>query len=202
MSAWIHVWGADYKNSSPGLSPLSAQGYGENPQQKWPLILFLHGAGERGDDLNLVKVHGIPKIVEQREDFPFIVASPQCPKNSWWPAEADALNALLHLRPSVAAAIRRKHVFSKTLLCGYSTALRTRPFLSKLPKRWLMHWKNVAVMFNLPYILRQVTIPGRRHIITQNCTNGFSSIRKAGSRLLFWSRKNAFLYIQRLSWLC
>ncbi len=71
------------------------RGYGENPQQKWPLILFLHGAGERGDDLALVKVHGIPKIVEQREDFPFMAVSPQCPKFSWWTSELEALNALL-----------------------------------------------------------------------------------------------------------
>ena len=69
--------------------------YGEYPQQKWPLILFLHGAGERGNDLNLIKAHGIPKIVEQRENFPFIAVSPQCPKHSWWPVEVEALNALL-----------------------------------------------------------------------------------------------------------
>ncbi|MBM3211979.1 phospholipase [Candidatus Poribacteria bacterium] len=71
------------------------EGYNEDHDKKWPLILFLHGAGERGSDLNLVKVHGIPKIVEQREDFPFIAVSPQCPKNSWWTAEMEALNALL-----------------------------------------------------------------------------------------------------------
>jgi predicted peptidase len=71
------------------------KGYGEDQQQKWPLILFLHGAGERGDDLELVKIHGIPKIAEQREDFPFIAVSPQCSKFSWWTAELDALNALL-----------------------------------------------------------------------------------------------------------
>ena len=34
------------------------KGYGENPEQKWPLILFLHGAGERGDDIELVKKRG------------------------------------------------------------------------------------------------------------------------------------------------
>jgi predicted peptidase len=71
------------------------KGYGEDSQQKWPLILFLHGAGERGDDLKLVKVHGIPKIVEQKEDFPFIAISPQCPGFSWWTVELETLNALL-----------------------------------------------------------------------------------------------------------
>lgn len=68
------------------------QNYGKDPQKKWPLIFFLHGAGERGDDLNLLKKHGLPKIVESRPDFPFIVVSPQCPANSWWrPYELNAL---------------------------------------------------------------------------------------------------------------
>ncbi|MGQ9631523.1 MAG: prolyl oligopeptidase family serine peptidase [bacterium] len=71
------------------------KGYGTNPRRRWPLILFLHGAGERGDDLELVKKHGIPKIVEEWEDFPFIAVSPQCPKESWWTSEVEALNALL-----------------------------------------------------------------------------------------------------------
>ena len=63
--------------------------------QRWPLILFLHGAGERGDDLELVKKHGPPKIVEQKKDFPFIVVSPQCPSGSWWTDEIEVLTNLL-----------------------------------------------------------------------------------------------------------
>ena len=69
------------------------EGYGADPDKTWPLILFLHGAGERGSDLNRVKVHGPPKIVEQQKDFPFVVVSPQCPAGQWW--DPFALNALL-----------------------------------------------------------------------------------------------------------
>jgi predicted peptidase len=58
----------------------------------WPLVLFLHGAGERGDDLQAVKKHGPPKLIAQGRDFPFIVVAPQCPKNKWWePYELTAL---------------------------------------------------------------------------------------------------------------
>ena len=61
-------------------------------QEKWPLLLFLHGAGERGDDLNRVKVHGPPKLIEAGKDFPMIVVSPQCPPDQWWkPHELLAL---------------------------------------------------------------------------------------------------------------
>jgi predicted peptidase len=60
---------------------------------RWPLILFLHGAGERGANLDLVKVHGLPRLLDTRHDFPFIVVSPQCPQDGWW--SNDVLNALL-----------------------------------------------------------------------------------------------------------
>ncbi len=65
-------------------------------KEKWPLILFLHGAGERGSDLDRVRVHGIPRIVEEWSDFPFITVSPQCPVNSWWSDQIPALDALLN----------------------------------------------------------------------------------------------------------
>ena len=54
------------------------------PNNEWPLLIFLHGKGERGDDLEKVKVHGPPKRIEQGHDYPFIVAAPQCPANSRW----------------------------------------------------------------------------------------------------------------------
>lgn len=70
------------------------EGYGQK-EQKWPLMLFLHGAGERGDDLNKVKVHGPPKLIEQGKDLPFIVVSPQCPSGVWWPEKLETLTTLL-----------------------------------------------------------------------------------------------------------
>jgi predicted peptidase len=48
--------------------------------EKWPLMLFLHGLGESSNDnLDLVKIHGPAKIVENRPDFPFVLITPQCP---------------------------------------------------------------------------------------------------------------------------
>ena len=60
------------------------EGYQDKRESKWPLVLFLHGAGERGDNLNKVKAHGPPKLVEKGQEFPFIIVSPQCPKNQRW----------------------------------------------------------------------------------------------------------------------
>ena len=59
------------------------KGYSEEGK-KWPLMLFLHGAGERGSDINKVTVHGPPKIVRTNAEFPFVVISPQCPSGQRW----------------------------------------------------------------------------------------------------------------------
>jgi predicted peptidase len=71
--------------------------YEKDTKKTWPLILFLHGSGERGSDVNKVKVHGPPKIVESKPDSilakEFIVVSPQCPAGRGW--KADDLIVLL-----------------------------------------------------------------------------------------------------------
>jgi predicted peptidase len=51
-----------------------------------PLIIFLHGSGERGSDLNKVKTWGPPAIAEKDPAFPFMVVSPQVPEGEWWHA--------------------------------------------------------------------------------------------------------------------
>lgn len=69
--------------------------YSDNSSEKFPLILFLHGGGERGNDIDLVKKYGVPRYMEEHEDFPFIVVSPQCPFNTLWTMEMDSLYELL-----------------------------------------------------------------------------------------------------------
>ncbi len=69
-------------------------GYDADKDKKWPLMLFLHGAGERSDSVESVKKNGPPKIVQTRKDFPFVLVAPVCPRNEWWkPVElADLLD--------------------------------------------------------------------------------------------------------------
>ena len=51
---------------------------------KFPLIVTLHGIGERGSELRRVKGEGLPKILDGYNSFPFIVVSPQCPSTTEW----------------------------------------------------------------------------------------------------------------------
>jgi predicted peptidase len=68
------------------------ENYGKS-SEKSPLLLFLHGSGERGNDLSAVKKHGPPKLIGQGQQFPFVVVSPQCPADQRW--DAKTLLALL-----------------------------------------------------------------------------------------------------------
>ncbi|MCP4138455.1 MAG: prolyl oligopeptidase family serine peptidase [bacterium] len=73
------------------------EGY-ETARKNWPLILFLHGKGERGSKLRKVAKHGPPKLIaKEAKQFPFVIVSPQCPGNDSWAGEqqVDTLNALL-----------------------------------------------------------------------------------------------------------
>lgn len=62
--------------------------------QPYPLILFLHGAGERGSDLSLLLRQELPKKLE-RDALPFLVVSPQCPAGEWWTQHLGNLSKLL-----------------------------------------------------------------------------------------------------------
>lgn len=97
-------------------------GYDAKAAKQWPLILFLHGSGERGTNLAQVAVHGPPKLVKKNPPAPknetaeakanreaatklaaenFIIISPQCPNYERWDAEV-----LLELLATVQAAHR------------------------------------------------------------------------------------------------
>jgi len=69
--------------------------YEANTADSYPLILFLHGSGERGNDLTLIHQHGLTRQLQSWPDCPFIVLAPQCPLDSVWVFQVDALDSLL-----------------------------------------------------------------------------------------------------------
>ena len=57
-----------------------------DPSKKYPLVLFLHGSGERGNDNEAQLIHGAELFLRDsiRQNYPAIVVFPQCPLNSYW----------------------------------------------------------------------------------------------------------------------
>ena len=65
-------------------------------KKSYPLVFFLHGAGERGDDLDVASRHGFAKhIREDGAEYPFIYIAPQCPFEKYWGCFIESLGAFL-----------------------------------------------------------------------------------------------------------
>jgi len=68
------------------------KGYDQTTQE-WPLLIFIHGAGAVGDNPDELRKAGLPFYLDKKEDFPFIVISPQIPRDPMY--GLDALEALV-----------------------------------------------------------------------------------------------------------
>jgi len=70
----------------PGIQPtfLLYLPEGYPGDHAWPLLLFLHGSGERGRDVDRVTAHGPPRLAREGTNFPFVIVSPQCPAGGTW----------------------------------------------------------------------------------------------------------------------
>ncbi len=67
-----------------------------DPDKQYPLVFFLHGAGERGTDPDNAMRHGYMKYVrEQGKEYPFIFIAPQCPEGKYWGCYTESLSAFL-----------------------------------------------------------------------------------------------------------
>jgi predicted peptidase len=95
----------------------------------WPLLLFLHGVGERGRDLDRLEAHGVPRVLARGDRLPFVTVSPQCPSGSYWSSE---LLAALLGEVSAEVRVDPDRVYGTGLSMGgyglWALAL-DRPFL-------------------------------------------------------------------------
>ena len=67
-----------------------------DPTKEYPLVFFLHGAGERVQDPHEAMRHGYMKYVrEQGKEYPFIFIAPQCIGNNYWASFTESLSAFL-----------------------------------------------------------------------------------------------------------
>lgn len=107
-------------------------------KQAWPLIVFLHGAGERGDD-NLRQTEvGIGRAIRLHRDwFPALVLMPQCPEDRFWDAAIPAIEAAIAQTRSEYRVDGQAITLTGLSLGGYATwiwgAQRTDLFAALMP---------------------------------------------------------------------
>lgn len=68
-------------------------GYAAKRNKRWPLLVFLHGSGERGESPEILRKFGPAARVEQGKKFPFILLTPLCPRYEWW--STDVIEGLI-----------------------------------------------------------------------------------------------------------
>ncbi len=87
-------------------------GYGQDPQQQWPIVLYLHGSDVWGNNPEDLIASGLPRLLTSTLDFPAIVLSPQAPEDVvWWGAELDLVRALLdHVQANYAVDPKRVYL--------------------------------------------------------------------------------------------
>lgn len=78
-------------------------GYAE--RDHWPLILFLHGRGESNGPLSLVAKWGPPRLAARGDELPFVIVSPQCPRQDRW-SSATQQQRLLELLEMVNQSLQ------------------------------------------------------------------------------------------------
>lgn len=95
--------------------------YDHDEQKNWPLVLFLHGAGERGSDLEVLKKHGPPRLIAEGKQLPFIVVAPQCPVDSWWNLHVESLDLLLDELEAQYRVDKRRIYLTGLSMGGYGS---------------------------------------------------------------------------------
>ena len=111
---------------------------GYNAEKAWPLIVFLHGAGERGDDGVVQSKVGIgPAIEKNPERFPAIVLMPQCPKDTAWNTEHDVLEAQMEWARQTYNIDEKRIYLTGLSMGGYGTwlwgAIKIDTFAALIP---------------------------------------------------------------------
>ena len=66
-------------------------------QDDLPLIVYLHGAGERGENIEHLYRHGVPSLIESGKEIPAIVLCPQCPRNFVWNNIVEKVKTIIDL---------------------------------------------------------------------------------------------------------
>lgn len=89
-----------------------------------PLLIYLHGAGERGDTpdkLDHIMRHGIPKLISEGREIPAVVLCPQCPTDAVWDNVVFALGTLIRQVAAEYGILPDRILLTGSSMGGYGT---------------------------------------------------------------------------------
>ena len=87
----------------------------------FPIVFFLHGAGERQPCPDGVYVHGPLRLAKNGRHFPFICVAPQCPENSFWSSEIQTLTVFIDEMIDKFGADKDRVYLTGLSMGGYGT---------------------------------------------------------------------------------
>jgi predicted peptidase len=93
--------------------------YDKDKSKQWTLVIFLHGAGERGSNVQLVRKNGLTQTLEQRGTIPYVMVAPQCPANTGW--NVGTLDKLLDQVLADYRVDKKRIVLTGLSLGGFGT---------------------------------------------------------------------------------
>ena len=126
-----------------------------DPAKEYPLVFFLHGAGERVQDPHQAMFHGYMKYVrEQGKEYPFIFIAPQCIGNAYWGSYTESLSAFLDYILETYAVDRRRVYLTGLSMGGTGTWMfamaRPNTFAALMPVCGSGIYSNVANLLKTP----------------------------------------------------
>ena len=86
-----------HKSSYEGIEYLITYPYNYKQGAKYPVIIFLHGAGGRGTDIEIIKENPYFKEIAEYPEFPFVSIAPQCSGNSWFDIFERLKKLVIHI---------------------------------------------------------------------------------------------------------
>lgn len=87
----------------------------ENIDKSMPMLLFLHGIGERGENVEEVEKYALPKYMN-RFDIPYIVVAPQCSSHNFWDYHIRDIEKILE-------EVYLKYKYDKNRVCVLGSSM-------------------------------------------------------------------------------
>ena len=91
-----------------------------NSEKKYPILLFLHGAGTRGNDIDKLCANPFFRLTDRHQNFPFVTIAPLCEENTWFDVW-ERLKALVNDITNLPFADQERIYVMGASMGGYAT---------------------------------------------------------------------------------